>query len=139
MSGLSGFLRLGLADARERLTRITAFEPPDDAELAAVVEASAVVRLVARVVNTVRNAANHSAFANRACAVRGAWLRQLPAQRTRETGAALVTAASAHLALVFWQGRPPGWLWLVVPALAIAFGLLMALAPSRGLRDEVRP
>jgi hypothetical protein len=63
----------------------------------------------------------------------GQW-QTLPAAGRRWTvGLALLTAAGVHVGLQLVQGAPPSWLWLIVPGIAAAHGLLQLLA-ARGPR-----
>jgi hypothetical protein len=114
-------------------------EAPDDAELVAVFETSGVVRGIERVADAVSVAGRGSVVLTMVAAARREWLRQSAVDRTRRAGIALISAATVHLMLVLWQGPLPGWLWLVVPALAVAFGALMVVAPARGLARERHP
>lgn len=111
-------------------------EAANSAALVAVVESSGFVRGVERVVGVVCEAGRTSAVVALVTGALGAWLRQSLIDRIRLSGVALVSAAVVHLALMLWHGPTPGWLWLVVPALAVGFGGLMMLAPARGLADE---
>ena len=46
----------------------------------------------------------------------------------------LLTAVIAHVALILIQGPRPGWFWIVIPAMAAAFALLV-LAGSQSVRS----
>ena len=58
------------------------------------------------------------------------WRALATADRRRTTGLVLIIAAGVHVGLQLAQGTPPSWLWLVVPALAVAHGLLQLAAAS---------
>ena len=45
-------------------------------------------------------------------------------------GVVLVVAVAVHLVLTVITQTPPGWLWLMMPAIFAAMGLLLALAPD---------
>jgi hypothetical protein len=135
-SGLWRFLSVGVGDAVTRLARVTACEAPDEADVVRAVETSSVVAAIERVLDAVSAAARTSVVVRLATARSKAWLGQPLVRRARGAGVALLTAVAVHLALAFWQGPMAGWLWLVIPALAAAFGALLALAPSRGLPDR---
>ena len=65
--------------------------------------------------------------------LRAKWLRLHWSNQRRLSGTTLVVAPIAHLSLTLWDATPPGWLWLVVPALTVTIGglLLAAATPQR--------
>jgi len=137
-SGLWRFVAVGAGDAVRQLARLTAAASPDETGVASLVESSAAIGAVDRVLGLVVASARTSVIAGAAAMRWAAWRGQHPVDRTRNTGIALLAAAGVHMALSFWQRPVAGWLWLVAPALAAAFGALMVCAPSRGLSPEDR-
>ena len=62
-------------------------------------------------------------------ATAGIALSQLAhSERVRGVGLALVVAAVVHVAMMMAQGPRAGWVWLVVPALAGAIGVMLLVA-----------
>lgn len=47
-------------------------------------------------------------------------------------GIAMLTAAAVHVGLRVVQGSGAGWLWLIVPGIAAAQGLLLVAASKPG-------
>ena len=138
-SGLWRFVRVGTGDAVRSLARLTDRVGPDEAGVAGVIESSATITAVARVLSHLQVAAHTSVIAMAWSAQWTAWREQSPADRTRSTGVAFLAAAGVHLGLSLWRRPVAGWLWLVVPALAAAFGALMVVAPARAQSATKRP
>ena len=96
----------------------------------AILRSSAIVRAVSRVIEAVERAARQSSSQRLWLELTGAWRRADRAVRLQSIGTALVTAVVVHIALLL--GRPlPGWRGLVVPAIALAQGLLLLAASPR--------
>lgn len=137
-SGLWRFVAAGVGDAVHRLSRFTVPTAPDETDALGVVETSVAVGSLDRALDRFRAAAGASVIVGVLAARWAAWRGQPPVARTRNTGIALLTAAGVHMALSLWQGPVAGWLWLVAPGVAAAFGALMACAPSRAFSGEER-
>ncbi len=63
-----------------------------------------------------------------------AWWRALGERHRRVVGGiVLIMAGAVHVALRQWQQAPEGWLWLVVPGVAVSVGavLLASASPDR--------
>jgi hypothetical protein len=84
---------------------------------------SVVVRAVERPAAAFKNAAAASTTVSRA---RRLW----PVLRAHG-GAALGTAAMVNIALTAAIGRPVGWQWLIVPAIALAAGAVLLMCDRR--------
>lgn len=138
-SGLWRFLSVGISDAVRSLSRLTDRVGPDEAAVARVIESSATVAAVTRLRAHARTAARTSLIATAWRTAWREWREQSLSDRTRSTGLALLTAAGVHLGLSLWRRPVAGWLWLVVPVLAAAFGALMAVAPARAQSATKRP
>lgn len=137
-SGLWRFVTLGTRDAVGRLARLTGPVPPDETGVSGVLESSATVRAISRLLDRMRVAAGTSVLVGAAVAQTAVWRAQSPADRMRSSGIVLLTAAGVYVGLSLWRRPVAGWLWLVAPVLAAAFGVLMAAAPGRALRTDER-
>lgn len=101
---------------------------PADRRVIRVIEASLLFGLADRAVARAWRAAASSAVV--ALAVKFAAVRrEVPAPQQRFTaGWALLVAVATHLALMLTGPVPPGWLWLLVPGILAAAGLLLVAA-----------
>ena len=54
--------------------------------------------------------------------------------RYRAIGAIVAIAAAVHIAMSLTHGPRPGWFWLVIPAMALAFALPLLTASRKELR-----
>lgn len=96
----------------------------------ALVESSLIGRTARAAAGRISDAF-YASRSGRALASAGEQWRALAAvERRRTIGLALIIAAGVHVGLQLVQGAPPSWLWLVVPALAVAHGLLQLIAAS---------
>ena len=94
-----------------------------------IVRSSAIVGAVSRMLETAERAAQGSATRVVWSSMADAWRRFDRSLRLRSLGVALVTAVIVHLGLIAF--RPvPGWRAFVVPAIALAQGLLLILVSS---------
>ena len=130
MTALRTFVGRGMQDAESRLARLTTpVDDPDDVAVS-VVETSGTFRLLASTVDWVERAAHGSTIV--------AWCRRLDSRRRaagamaqrRLVGVILLVAALVHVLLASTLGATPGWLWLVVPGVALTTGLLLMAASS---------
>jgi hypothetical protein len=129
MSAVSRFLREGLLDAERRVATLTSPQPVDDARVMAQVESSAAFAVVSRVVNYVARGYESSSFVARADRMIGEWwLARSWRWRRFAGGVILVVAAVTYLGLYLLQQSPVGWLWFLVPALALVIGALSIVA-----------
>lgn len=117
---------------------MTASAQPDEAGVAEVLASSATLRGVATAINRLRAASGTSVFVAAAVARVSAWRDQSATERVRSTGIALLAAAATYISLSIWRRPVAGWLWLVIPGLAAAFGALMAAVPARGSHTGAR-
>lgn len=101
----------------------------------AILESSFVVRLGGRVITAISQASGQSALLAPARTARAAWQAQPVAIKQRALGIALIAAAATYGALATWKQDPPGWVWMIVPGLAMAIGLVL-IAASPGGRQE---
>lgn len=96
----------------------------------AVLESSKVLGVVDRLFGLVWRAATGSAVVGTAARLAKGWLGLDVPLRRRAVGTMLVVAVAVHLVLTVITQTPPGWLWLMMPAIFAAMGLLLALAPD---------
>jgi hypothetical protein len=105
-----------------------------EATVIGIIRLSAVVRAAAGVFEMFERAARESSSHRIWSALSDPWRRPERSRRLRSIGIALVTAVAVHAALLAL--RPlPGWRALVVPAIALAQGLLLILV-SPGPRSS---
>jgi hypothetical protein len=100
-----------------------------DAAIITIVRSSTMVRAAAGVFGAFERAARHSATSSIWSALADAWRRSDRSVRLRSIGIALISAVIVHVGMVAL--RPlPGWRAFVVPAIALAQGLLLIVASS---------
>lgn len=101
-----------------------------DRRVAAVIESSVLFGMLASVLDAVFRAASGSVVVRLLARAAAGWRRlDLPSQR-QMAGTTVLVAVAVHLALMLMTAAPPGWLWLVLPGLASAIGLLLVAAPG---------
>ena len=94
-----------------------------------ILRSSAIIRVVSRLIETVERAAHQSSSRVIWSELAGRWRSFDRAVRLRSIGIALITAVVVHIGLLLNQPLP-GWRGFVVPAIALAQGLLlMAVSP----------
>ncbi len=126
MNGITRFLRLGAQDADQRIASRLAprsFEAADR-----YLASSAVVRLVDRITRRLQDWWSASQTGRVAAAMRDAWSAESWQARYQAIGAVLVSASLVHVILTVTQAPRLGWFWLVIPVMAMAFGLLLLVA-----------
>lgn len=101
-----------------------------DRRVAAVIESSAIVGLLDRSLDHIWRAASSSVVASMAPAAARAWTALDVRVRRVAVGTMLIVAVAAHLVLTLATQVPPGWIWLVLPGIAGAIGLLLVAAPG---------
>ena len=109
----------------------------DDRQLEQVIAGSRFVGAGARVLTIVGDAAA-SSFAVGLTKRAGHFWRTSTAQSRRFAGGGvLLTAAMVHTVLLLAQGLPAGWLWALLPGIAIALaGVLLGLANANESGQE---
>ena len=129
---IARFIRDGLTDVDRRLA-VSRLHEPDDAVATRMIESSHVYALVSGAVTWCNRVARGSALMNGARGAIATWQRSDRMRRHWVLGGTLASASCVHLVLSQWLGHPPGWLWLLVPVLALLAGaLLMLPAALRG-------
>jgi hypothetical protein len=117
----------GLRDAERRLPLLRPIRPSDQQEIETIVRASWLFRVVDGAVDRLAHAWNNSVAVG---AVQRAWIGLELAEKRLLVGLVLVVAALVHVGLVWWHEVPPSWLWLILPALAAALGVVFLMFAS---------
>lgn len=97
---------------------------------------SAIARGVSSAGRRIESAGSHSRSLQAAAIIARAWRRMDRGQRRRAIGVALVTAAAIHCALTALDQVPAGWMWLVLPAIAVAEGVVLVAASGPSTADH---
>ena len=96
--------------------------------VAAVIESSVLIELLARPLGHLRHAAASSRVAMVAARIATEWTRLTTGEQRFAGGVALLAAVAVHLGLTVWHEIPAGWLWLMVPGTVTAAGCILLLA-----------
>jgi hypothetical protein len=104
----------------------------DERALVAALRASTAVAVVDRLVRSFETALGTSNSARLIAAVRR---RFSSSMRQVQVGAVLALAASVHVAAMLLTDHATGWLWLLVPAVVFAAGVLL-LASGRAMARQ---
>ena len=101
-----------------------------DRQAARILESSVLIRIAERALVQIERAAQSSSVAASARRSFAAW-NQLPGgQRSFLTGVLCVSAALANFVVTIVGTTPPGWLWMVPPAIVMAIGATLILAAA---------
>jgi hypothetical protein len=103
--------------------------PHDD--LMRIVERSLMARWPASVMRRVDAASRGSRVMHIARAWAASWRAIGRSERLRATGMMLIAAVMVHVTVVSLHRIPAGWMWLVIPGIALAQGLLLVIAGGR--------
>ncbi|MGH9386157.1 MAG: hypothetical protein ACRD2N_17920 [Vicinamibacterales bacterium] len=132
---ISRFFDEGVRDAERRLPFLEPLSRADEQAVLALAESSVVVGTVDRWVTRICGAWESSAVVGHATRL---WSDVPSEVRLPAIGLALIVAATVHVSLVVWHERPAGWLWVMLPALAVLTGTLsIVFAGSRESRTPV--
>jgi hypothetical protein len=101
-----------------------------DRHAARVLESSVLIGTLARVLAALENAAQSSSTAARARRGLAEWHQSPRGQRRFMSGVLCVTAALGNFVLTMVGKTPPGWLWVVPPAIVMAIGATLILAAA---------
>ncbi len=106
-----------------------------DRHAARILESSVLIRIAERALVQMERARQTSSVAASARRGFAAW-NQLPGgQRSFLTGVLCVTAAIANAVVTFVGKTPPGWLWMVPPAIVMAIGATLILSAASDTRE----
>ena len=103
----------------------------DEPKVVAVLESGVLLGAASRAIAAVWDAAAQSRTVAACESAIAAWRGLSIRERRLATSVLLVVAAVTHVVLVVTSDPQPGWLWLVLPAVAVSAALLAALT-SRG-------
>lgn len=107
-----------------------------DRRVTTVIKSSVVFGLFDRALDRVWRSGSTSATVTMATGVASAWTGLDVRVRRVAAGAMLVVAVAAHIVFTWLTQVPAGWIWLVLPGIVGAIGLLLVAAP--GLRGVTR-
>jgi hypothetical protein len=99
--------------------------PYRDDDVTAILQSSAVVGFVANLLTSVRSAAQSSRLFSPIRLAAAFWQTSPSPSRQLALGILAASASSTHLVLSLIRRPAPGWLWLILPLAAGAFGLLL--------------
>jgi len=125
-SAIARLFRSGMRDADARVARALAPRPPMEVDqyLASSVTIRTIDQLLQRWPAVWPGSiAYRTLIAPLGLARNATWI-----QRYQSLGWMLLIAALTHMALTMAQGPRPGWYWIVIPAMAMAFGGLLLTA-----------
>jgi hypothetical protein len=133
VSSFDDFFTQGLRDAERRLPLLRPIRPCDQEQIVSIVRSSRFFRFVDRWVDLIQRACVNSIAVDR---VRRTWTGIEVAQQRLMVGLGLMAAALVHVGLVWWHEAPPSWLWLILPALATALGVLLLMFASTERKEH---
>lgn len=96
-----------------------------DGNAARVLRQSVVLGGADRLLAVAGSAASRSATAAAIRRARAGWFALQPEHRLRSTGAGLLVAVAVHVGFTLSAAPPPGWAWLIPPALTGVFGVTL--------------
>lgn len=130
MKNRQRFVREGLAQVDRRFGRLTTPAPHDDRAALTVVEQSRVFHWLWHATTPIVAAYESSLLASWFRSATLYWHESRWSDRFRALGVAVATAAAVHLLLNLTLGDPHGWMWLLIPATAMAIASLLLIASS---------
>ena len=104
---------------------------PRYANVIAIVERSALARGGRRVIEFVERASRASRAGTATRQFATVWQGLAPAAHLHAIGTMLIAAVAVHLAVTATRQVPPGWMWLVIPGIAMAQGVVLLIAGRR--------
>lgn len=125
-NGLIRFFRLGARDADARVAAWLA--SPGSAATERHIAASRIVTVIDTSFRRLEAWWRASTTANAASAAIAAWSTARPREQQQSLGMISAVAAGTHIGLTLVQGARPGWFWLLIPGMVLAFGLLLVVA-----------
>lgn len=103
----------------------------------AILESSLLIRAAGGALTAIRRAAEDATLLAPARNVTVTWRELAVPARQYACGVTLIVAAATYTGLALWKQDPPGWVWMVVPALAAVIGgVLVASVPDTKTIDE---
>ena len=109
----------------------------EDRRAAMAIESGVIFGAIDRTLERTWRGAGDSAAGAAASGLAGIGRELGTSARRFAVGLMLVVAAVVHLAFTIATAMPPGWLWLIVPALCLGAGaiVLASSSTSNGARD----
>lgn len=101
-----------------------------------VIARSAIARGLSSVGRRIESAGSRSRSVRAVATIAGAWHGLSRGERRRAIGLTLVTSAAIHAVLTVMHQVPAGWMWLVVPAIAFAEGIVLVVASGSDSTDH---
>jgi hypothetical protein len=127
VNALLRFFRLGAADADARVAR--ALAPRVNLDAAdAYLHSSFVGRHLDRGTRLLESWWRTSACGRTSTGIAAEWRGERRASRYSALGTLVLIATATHVLLTVLQGPRPGGFWLLIPALAAVFGVLLLTA-----------
>lgn len=123
MNAFKRFYSLGAEDADRRVAAALTSAPLDPADR--YLKASAFARAIDLSTRRLRDWWSASEAGRMLSAAHETFLRETEAVRYQAIAWVLLSAVVVHLILTFVQGPRPGWFWMVVPAMATLFAVLL--------------
>ena len=102
----------------------------DDRRVLSVIESGVIVGRIDRALSRIWRGAGDSVAVSAATRWVAAWRGLGRSTQRFAAGLTLVVAVATHLLLAIATETPAGWLWLILPGLALAIGGLLLLASS---------
>ena len=130
MNGLGRFVNAGLGEADQRIGRRLPPAVTDHPWVLDAIDSGVTARWVGRVITMGRAASESSVALHALRTMRSTWQSAHWSSRRRTVGLMFLTAVAVHGALVIWDERPVGWIWMIVPGLSAASGVLLMLAST---------
>ncbi|MEO7158289.1 MAG: hypothetical protein ABI039_12035 [Vicinamibacterales bacterium] len=96
---------------------------------------SALARRASNMSRTIELAGTRSRTFHAVAVFAGGWRSLGGGQRRRALGVMLITAAVIHAAMTVLHHLPAGWMWLAVPAIAVAEGVVLLAASGSSPAD----
>jgi len=101
-----------------------------DRRVVTVIKSSVLFGALHRALATVWRAADDSAIVAALSQRMGEWTGLDPSRQRLVVGTMLIVAVATHVILTLVTLTPPGWIWLVLPGIAGAFGVLLVAMPG---------
>jgi hypothetical protein len=102
----------------------------------AIVERSALARGGRRVIEFVERASQASRAGRTTRELAAGWRALGQPAHLHAIGTMLIAAVAVHLAITVVHRVPPGWMWLVIPGIALVQGVVLLAAGRGQLRNS---
>ena len=108
-------------------------EHRDDPHVVRALGESGVLRRANLAIDAVWRAAASSRTLSVVQRARDGWSRLPAAARDGRISIIVIVAVVTHVLLMLWQEQPPGWLWLMIPGIAVSIAAMLgARSAARG-------